>query len=163
VAHNVHFRPSVPSEVVSAPVELSLRLPAEILEDLVHRATPRLTVQVGDDGIARLRWASYPAWGHLEVDVRVVGTALWFTPRALVLRRKRWALPARMPIYPIVLPDVPNGLVITQVKLQSRSVLVHALLPKWHADMPLGRLEDIVAQLSSRSGVLNLARSAWSG
>ncbi|HME47179.1 hypothetical protein [Mycobacterium sp.] len=163
VLHNVHFRPSVPSEIVAAPVELTLKLPAEILEDLVGQAAPRLAVEVGDDNTARLRWARYPAWGHLEVEVRVVGTALWLTPRALVVRRKRWALPARMPIYPIGLPDIPNGLVITRVRLQSRSVLVHGLLPEWHTDMPLGRLEDIVSQLSTRGGVLNLARSAWPG
>jgi hypothetical protein len=163
VLHNLHFRPSVPSEIVAAPVELSLRLPAEILEDLVTQATSRLTVEVGHDGTARLRWARYAAWGHLEVDVRVVGTALWLTPRAMVLRRTRWSLPAKMPIYPIVLPDIPNGLVITKVTLQSRSVLVHGMLPEWHTDMPLGRLEDIVAQLSSRSGVLNLARSPRPG
>jgi hypothetical protein len=163
VLHNVHFRPSVPSEIVAAPVELTLRLPAEVLEDLVRHATPRLVVEVGEDGTARLRSARYPALGHLEVEVRVVGTALWFTPRALVVRGRRWSLPTKVPIYPIDLPDIPNGLVITQVKLQSRSVLVFGLLPEWHTDMSLGRLEDIVSQLSSRSGVLNLARAAWPG
>lgn len=163
VLHNVHFRPSGRSELVAAPVELTLKLPAGILEDLVHQATPRLAVEVGDEGTARLRWARHPGWGHIEVDVRVVGTALWLTPRALVVRRNRWALPGRMPVYPIVLPDIPNGLVITKVKLQSRSVLVYGLLPEWHTEMPIARLEDIVSQLSSRGGVLNLARSAWPG
>lgn len=160
VLHNVHFRPSVPSELVAAPVEFSLKLPAEVLEDSVRRAVPRVAVEVGGDGTARLRLARRPGWGHVEVEVRVVGTALWLTPRAVVLARKRWALPARMPLYPVGLPDVPHGLLITKVKLQSRSVVVHGLLPEWHVDMPLGRLEDIVSQLSSRGGVLNLARSA---
>jgi hypothetical protein len=160
VLHNVHLHPSVPSEMVAAPVELTLKLPAEILEDLVHQATPRLAVEVGEDGTARLRWGRHPALGHVEVDVRVVGTALWLTPRALVVRGRRWALPGKTPIYPIDLPEIPHGLLITRVKLQSRSVLVHGLLPEWHTDMPLGRLEDIVSQLSSRSGVLNLARSS---
>ena len=163
VLHNVHLRPSAPSEMVAAPVELTLRLPADILEELVNSAPSRLTVEVGDDGTARLRSARHQGWGHVEVDMRVVGTALWLTPRAVVVGGKRWALPGKMPIYPIELPDIPHGLVITKVRLQSRSVLVHGLLPEWHTDMPLGRLEDIVAQLSSRSGVLNLARSAWPG
>jgi hypothetical protein len=163
VLHNVHLRPTAPSEMVAAPVELRLKLPADILEELFNAATPRLAVEVGDDGMARLRSARHPGWGHVEVEVRVVGTALWLTPRTLVVGRTRWPLPGRMPIYPIELSDIPNGVVITKVKLQSRSVLVHGLLPEWHADMSLGRLEDIVAQLSSRSGVLNLARSAWPG
>jgi hypothetical protein len=158
VLHNLHLRPSVPSEIVAAPVELTLKLPAETLENLVDQATPRLTVEIGDDGTARLRSPRYPDWGHLEVEVRVVGNALWLTPRALMVRRKRWALPGKVPIYPIDLPDIPNGMLITRVKLQSRSVLVYGLLPEWRTDMPLGRLEDIVGQLSSHSGVLNLAR-----
>ena len=163
VLHNFHLRPTAPSEMVAAPVELTLKLPAEVLEELINDSTPRLTVEFGDDSTARLRSARHPGWGHVEVDVRVVGTALWLTPRGLVVGRTRWPLPGKLPIYPIELPDIPNGLVITQVKLQSRSVLVHGLLPEWRADMALGRLEDIVAQLSSRTGVLNLARSAWPG
>ncbi|MBV8350483.1 MAG: hypothetical protein JOZ49_24140 [Mycolicibacterium sp.] len=163
VLHNVHLRPGAPTEMVAAPVELKLKLPAEIFEDLVRAAQPRLTVEVGDDGTARLRSARHPGWGHVEVDVRVVGTALWLTPRAVAAGRTRWPLPGKMPIYPIELPGIPNGLVITEVQLQSRSVLVHGVLPEWHADMPLGRLEDIVFQLSSPSSVLNLARSAWPG
>jgi hypothetical protein len=38
--------------------------------------------------------------------------------------------------------------------------LIQGLLPEWHIDLPVSRLEDIVAQLSARSGILNLARSA---
>jgi hypothetical protein len=160
VASNVHFRPGATSEIVAAPVELSLMLPARVLEELVVAASPQFTAEIGDDGVVWLRWARKPAWGHLEVDIRIVGTALWLQPRALVVGGRRMGLPARLPIYPIELPDLPKGLLITKVDVRPGAVLIHGLLPEWRFDLPLSRLEDIVAQLSARSGILNVARSA---
>ena len=160
VASNVHFRPGTTSEAVAAPVELSLKLPADVLEELVAQASPQFTAEIGDDGVARLRWARRPGWGHLEVDIRIVGTALWLQPRALVVGGRRMGLPARLPIYPVELPDLPRGLLITKADIRPGAVLLYGLLPEWHMDLPLSRLEDIVAQLSARTGILNLARSA---
>jgi hypothetical protein len=160
VLSNVHFRPGATSEVVAAPVELSLKLPADVLEELVAQATPQFTAEIGDDGVVRLRWARRPGWGHLEVDIRIVGTALWLQPQALVVGGRRVGLPARLPIYPVELPDLPKGMLITKVHVRPGAVLIYGLLPKWRIDLPVSRLEDIVTQLSSRSSILNLARSA---
>ncbi|HEY7053950.1 MAG TPA: hypothetical protein VH496_17730 [Mycobacterium sp.] len=159
VLSNVHFRPGATSEVVAAPVELSLMLTADVLEELVAKASPQFTVELGDDGVVRLRWARRPGWGHLEVDVRIVGKALWLQPRAVVVGGRRMGLPARLPIYPVELPDLPRGLLITQVDVRPGALLLYGLLPEWHIDLPLSRLEDIVAQLSARTGILNLART----
>ncbi|MGB8503092.1 hypothetical protein [Mycobacterium sp.] len=160
VLSNVHFRPGATSEIVAAPVELSLKLPAEVLEDLVAHASPQFIAHIDDDGVVRLRWARRPGWGHLEVDIRIVGTALWLQPRALVVGGRRLGLPARLPIYPVELPDLPNGLLITNVDVRPSCVLLYGLLPEWQMDLPLSRLEDIVSQLTARSGILNLARTA---
>ncbi len=160
VLSNVHFRPGATSEIVAAPVELSLKLPAEVLEELVEHASPQFIAHIDDDAVVRLRWRRRPGWGHLEVEIRIVGTALWLQPRALVVGGRRLGLPARLPIYPIELPDLPNGLLITKVDVRPGWVLLYGLLPEWQMDLPLSRLEDIVAQLSARSGILNLARSA---
>jgi hypothetical protein len=159
VMSNVHFRPGVTSELVAAPVELSLKLPAASLEDLVAQAAPQFTAQIGDDGVVRLRWARRPGWGHLEVDVRVVGTALWLQPQALVAAGRRLGLPPRLPVYPVELPNLPSGLLVTKVEVRPGWVLLYGLLPEWHMDLPLSRLEDIVAQLSARTGILDLART----
>jgi hypothetical protein len=160
VASNVHFRPGATSEVVAAPVELSLMLSAGVLENLVEQASPQFMVELGDDGVVRLRWRRRPGWGHLEVDIRIVGTALWLQPQAVVVGGRRMGLPARLPIYPVELPDLPKGLLVTKVDVRPGAVLIYGLLPEWHIDLPLSRLEDIVSQLSARSGILNLARSA---
>lgn len=160
VLNNVHFRPGATSEVVAAPVELSLKLPAHVLEELVAHASPQFTAHIDDDAVVRMRWARRPGWGHLEVEIRIVGTALWLQPRALVVGGRRMGLPARLPIYPVELPDLPNGLLVTKVDVRPSCVLLYGLLPEWQMDLPLSRLEDIVSQLSGRAGILNLARTA---
>lgn len=160
VLNNVHFLPGATSLMMAAPVELSLKLPVEVLEELVEHASPQFIAHIDDDGVVRMRWARRPRWGHLEVDIRIVGTALWLQPRALVIGARRMGLPARLPIYPIELPDLPNGLLITKVDVRPSCVLIYGLLPEWQMDLPLSRLEDIVTQLSGRTGILNLARSA---
>src|SRR6478735_7868103 len=55
--HNVHMRPTAPPMLVAAPVELTVDVPAAALDDLFRWAAPRLSGQVGGDGIARLRLA----------------------------------------------------------------------------------------------------------
>ena len=160
VLRDVHFRPSTQSQLAAAPLELSLKLPSAMLQDLVRQAMPWLIAEIGTDGIARLQWARRPSWGHLELDVRAVGAALWLKPRTVVLGQRRWTLPDRVPVYPVGLPDLPNGLLITRVTVAPGAVMLYGLLPQWQTDLPLKRLEDIVGQLSARSGVLNLARRA---
>ena len=54
VLNNVHFRPRATSEVVAAPVELSLMLPADVLEELVALASPQFSAEIGDDAVVRL-------------------------------------------------------------------------------------------------------------
>jgi hypothetical protein len=158
VLHNVHLRPTVPPVLVAAPVELTLELPAAVLDDLFRWAAPRVAGDVGPDGIARLRWARRPTMGHLEVDARLDGSTLWLRPRGLTLRRKRWTLPARTPAYPVRLPELPHGLQLTGVSFAPGLLRLTGRLPEWRMDVPRRRLEDIVNQLSAVGRPLNLTR-----
>jgi hypothetical protein len=158
VLHNVHLRPNVPPVLVAAPVELSLELPAAVLDDLFRWVAPRVAGDVGPDGIARLRWARRPTMGHLEVDARLDGSTLWLRPRGLKLRRKRWTLPARTPAYPVRLPELPHGLQLTGVSFAPGLLRLSGRLPEWRMDVPRARLEDIVNQLSAVGRPLNLTR-----
>ncbi|BBX74565.1 hypothetical protein H7H78_07825 [Mycobacterium shinjukuense] len=152
VLENVHIRPGVPPQVVAAPVALTSALPAEIFDDVLRQATPRLRGELGEDGTARLRWARQPRWGGLEVDVDAVGTtsgtSLWLRPRAVVTGRRRWTLPARTPGYRVPLPELPNGLLITDVSLGTDSLQLSALLPEWRIEIPLRQLENLLTRLS---------------
>ncbi len=157
VLHNVHIKPSAPPVLVAAPVELTLEMPAALLDDLFVGAAPRLSGEVGADGIARLRLARRPMAGHLEVDARLDGTTLWLKPRGLVIRQSRWTLPRRTPAYPVRLPELPHGLQLTGISFAPDRVLLSGTLPEWRMDMPRKRLEAILSQLSVVGVPLNLS------
>lgn len=151
VLRNVHLRPGMPPLVVAAPIELSSTLSAQIVDEAVRQAVPQLRSQLCEDGTARLRWARRPGWGCLEVDVDVVGTVagaiLCLQPRALRTGRRRWRLSSRIPAYQVPLPDLPHGLLVTQVGVGLDSLRLSALLPQWHMELPLRYLEDFITQL----------------
>jgi hypothetical protein len=154
--HNVHFRPGVPPILVAAPVDLSVELPAEAVTELVQDAAPDLIVEIRDDATAYLRWARRPQMGTLVADVEVARSSIWLKPRAVVVKGKRLRLPARTPDYPLGLPDLPRGFLITDVRLGPGSLHVTGLLPEWRMELPLTRLEDIITRLSE-GGLLNLS------
>ncbi|MGO8940451.1 MAG: hypothetical protein ACLP3C_28650 [Mycobacterium sp.] len=163
VLRNVHIRPGVSPLVIAAPVELSTELPAKVFDDMLRQAAPRLHAQLNADSTAQLRWARRPGLGSLEVDVDVVGTTLWVRPRALLTgltKERRWKLPGRTPAHPVPLPDLPHGLLVTDVALGADSLQISALLPEWRMDLPLRHLEDVISQLSQ--GALSFAwPSLW--
>lgn len=148
VLHDFHFRGNLlPTELVAAPVELTVEVPAPALDELFRWAAPRLAGEVGPDGVARLHLAKRRGTGHVEVDARLDGSTLVVTPRAVV-RRRRWALPARTPSYRVPVPELPHGLALTSVEFAPGIVRLTGILPDWRIDMPRARLEDILGQLS---------------
>lgn len=162
VLRNVHIRPGVPPLVVAAPAELSIELPKDLFDDVLEQAAPRVRSESGQDGTARLRWARRPGWGGVEVDADVVGTTLWLRPRTLVTGQRRWKLPARTPAYQVQLPELPHGLMITDVQLALDTLQLSGLLPEWRMELPLRALEDLITQLSQ--GALSFSwPSLWWG
>ncbi|MBV9515450.1 MAG: hypothetical protein JO280_15645 [Mycobacteriaceae bacterium] len=157
--HNVHLRPGTPPVLVAAPVELSLQLPASLLRELVKWAMPRFTGEIGDDGVARLYWARQPAFGNLEIDARLDGSTVWLKPRGVAVMGRRLPLPARAPAYPVRLPNLPHGLQLTGVTFGAGSLRLSGTVPEWRMDIPRARLEDIIGQLSSMGGALNLTKA----
>jgi hypothetical protein len=158
VLRNVHLRPAAPPVLVAAPVDLTVELPAETLDELFRLAAPRLTGEVGPDGVARLRLARRPGLGHLEVDAVLDGSTLWLRPRGLVLRRKRVPLPDRTPGYRIAIPELPHGLTLTDISIEPDTLCLSGSLQEWRIDVPRTRLEDVINQLSVVGRPLNLTR-----
>ncbi len=148
VLHDVYITPTAPPVLVAAPVELTVDVPAPALEALFGWAAPRLGGDVGPDGVARLHLAKRRGSGHVEVDARLDGSTLWVKPRAVV-RRRRWALPARTPSYPVRLPDLPHGLQLTTVEFAPGLVRLTGTMPQWRMDVPRTRLDDVIAQLGA--------------
>lgn len=158
VLHNVHLRPAAPPVLVAAPVDLTVELPASTLDDLFGLVAPRLSGEIGEDGIARLRLARRPALGHLEVDTLLDGSTLWLKPRGLVLGRRRMRLPGRTPAYPVHLPELPHGLQLTDISFRPDMLCLSGTLQEWRVDVPRTRLEDVITQLSVVGRPLNLTR-----
>jgi hypothetical protein len=158
VLHNVHLRPAAPPVLVAAPVELTVELPTDALDELFRLVAPRLTGEIGPDGIARLRLAGRPALGHLEVDAVLDGSTLWLRPRGLMLGRRRLGLPHRTPGYRVQLPDLPHGLQLTDISIEPDKLCLSGTLEEWRIDVPRTRLEDVINQLSVVGRPLNLTR-----
>lgn len=156
VLHNVHLRPGVPPVLVAAPVEVSMDISTHALDDVFSDALPRLSGHVDDDGVARLRWARRPGLGSVEVDVRLDGSTLWLHPRAVRTRRRRWSLPDRTPSYPVRLPELASGLTLTSLSFSPGVLHLTGSLPEWRAEVPRGRIEDVLTQLSAVGLPLNL-------
>lgn len=154
---NVHLRPGAPPVLVAAPVDVSVELPTSVLDEVFRSGMPRLAGEVGPDAVARLRWARRPALGSLEVGARLDGSTLWVKPHRLVLRRRRWQLPGRVPAYPVQLPALPHGLRLTGLTFGPGSLQLTGTVPEWRLDIPRAGLEDLLNQLNSVGrGTLNL-------
>lgn len=157
VLHNVHVRPSAPPVLVAAPVDLTLDIHSTALDDLIRWAVPRLSADIGADGIPRVRLAGRPGWGNLEMAATIDGSTLWLRPQGLMLRRSRVALPSRIPAYPLRLPALPADLNLTGLVFESGLVSVSGTLPQFRQAIPRKVLDDILNQLGGM-GPLNLTR-----
>ncbi len=145
VLHNVHVKPGMPPLLVAAPIEVSLAVSTHALDEVLSGAV--LSGHVDDDGVARLRWARHPGLGSMEVDVRLDGSTLWLQARALRTRRHRWRLPARLPAYPVRLPELASGLTLTSLSLAPGSLRLTGGMAQWRTEMPAARVEDVLARL----------------
>lgn len=158
VLHNVHIRPTAPPVLVAAPVDLTLEVPTQALDDLFVSAAPRLRAEIGTDGVARLHMAHRRWMGDVEVEAKLDGSALWLRPRRVRIGGSRWRLPARTPAYRVRLPEFAHGLQLTGVEFSPGAVRLTGTLPEWRTELPRSRLEDIVTQLDVTGVVLNLSR-----
>lgn len=160
VARDVHLRPGAPPALVADTIELTFDLSAPALDDLLAGAAPRLAGEVGSDGVARLRLARRPSWGHLEVEASIDGSALCLRARRVALGRLSVRVPGRTPAYRVGLPELAHGLQLTALEFTPGVVRVSGTVARWRLDLPRKRLEDMVNQLSVSGMVVNLTRLA---
>ncbi|MBS1694144.1 MAG: hypothetical protein JST91_18180 [Actinobacteria bacterium] len=158
VLHNVHMRPSAPPVLVAAPVDVTLDIATPVAADLLGRLVPRVAAGVDDNGVARLRLARRPRLGSLAVEAGIDGSTVWLRPRDVVLGRTRLPLPARMPAYPVRLPELPHQLILTGVGIEADRVRLSGTVPQWRQAVPRKVLDDIINQLSAVGRPLNLTR-----
>lgn len=143
VLRNVHVRPGTPPTVVAAPVHLTLDVPTAALDHLFLMMVPRFTGTVGDDGVARLRWARRPRLGQVEVDADLDGSTLVLKPRAVTVRQRRWQLPPRTPAYRLQMPALPHGLQVTDVQFEPGLLRLSGTLPEWQMELTRRLLDRV--------------------
>jgi hypothetical protein len=144
VLHNVHIRPGAPPTLVAAPVDLTLDVPTEALDDLFGTVVPRLAGTVGDDGVARVRFARHPGWGQVEIDAELDGSTVALRARSVTIAARRWPLPARLPAYRVPLPELPHGVQLTGVRFEPGLLRLSASLPQWRAEFTRRHLEYLL-------------------
>ena len=156
--HNVHVKPGVPPVLVATPLDLTVDVPSAALGLLLRAASPRLSGEVGPDGVARVRLARQRWLGHVEVQARLDGSTLWLTASHVGVGARTWRLPGRTPSYRVQLPELAQGLQLTAVTFGPGVVQVSGTLDRWHLELPPKLLEDMLAQLGITDTVLNFAR-----
>ncbi|BBY89155.1 LmeA family phospholipid-binding protein [Mycolicibacterium tokaiense] len=144
VLHNVHVRPGTSPMLVAAPVELTLDVPTEALDDLVSTMVPLLAGTVGDDGVARLRFARRPGLGQMEIDAELDGSAVALRARSVTIGRRRWPLPASTPAYRMALPELPHGVRLTGVHFEPGLMRLSGLLQQWRMGFTPRHLEYLL-------------------
>ena len=141
VLHNVGIRPSTRPELSAAPVHLRADIPGTVVPEWFAAVAPRLSGDIGDDGIARVFLARRPGWGHVQVVAQLEGSTLWLHPHALVWRRRQLRLPARLPGYRVRLPELPRGLKLTGLDFGPQRIRLSGELAEWR--LPVASLPSI--------------------
>ncbi len=144
VLQNVHVRPGVTPTLVAAPVQLTVDVPTDAVDELCGTLVPRLAGTVGDDGVARIRFARRPGLGHLEIDAELDGLTVVVRARSVSIGRRRWPLPARTPAYRVTLPELPHGLRLTGVHFDAGLLRLSGSLPQWRVQFTRRHLENLV-------------------
>lgn len=145
--NNLHIRPSVPPMLAATPVEVTVEVPSDSLDELIRAAEPRVRTEIGDDGVTRIRLSRFRS-GVIEVDPHLHGNTLWLKPRGLTLGAARVPVPGLAPAYPVRLPELPYGMTLTSVEVGPGVVRVGATLPEWRFDLPRAVLDELINQLS---------------
>ncbi|MEN4449867.1 LmeA family phospholipid-binding protein [Mycobacterium sp. SM3041] len=145
--NNLHIRPSVPPMLAATPVEVTVEVPSDSLDELIRAAEPRVRTEIGEDGVARIRLSRFRS-GVIEVDPHLHGNTLWLKPRGLTLGAARVPVPGLAPAYPVRLPELPYGMTLTSVEVGPGVVRVGATLPEWRFDLPRAVLDELINQLS---------------
>ncbi|QJY48944.1 hypothetical protein [Pseudonocardia broussonetiae] len=148
VCRNVHVRPFPAPVAVAAPVTLEVAVDIAVLAGMLTAARRDWLLEPAGPGLARLRWARRPSWGHVTVTAEVSGTALLVRPRELVVGPRRVRLPSWCPGRRIALPALPRGLRLREVVVDGEEVVLHLAADEWREQVPTGRLEGLLRRLT---------------
>lgn len=159
VAQNVHLRPGLAPTLVASPLTFEAVIAADDLAtwvpDIVGR---RLSVDIGDDAVARVHLRDREHLGAIEIDIRVEGPFLVLDPMTLVAGQRRFNRLRRIP--PFRLPIVaPRNVHVTDVSLGPGEIRVGGHLPEWSESLSVTDVQRFARTLRPDLDVVVLPHS----
>jgi hypothetical protein len=147
VARNVHLRLATTVTLVAAPVEVEATIDQSDLDSWLAHRSSRVAVRLGDDRTVRLELTGRTRLGYLEVEPRIEGDTICFSPRSFVGFGRRLTLPRRLPDVRLRLPGLPRGLRITGVVVGPGELRVLAAIEEWREPLSAPQLLDLARRL----------------
>jgi hypothetical protein len=127
-ACNVHVRPAVSPELVTAPVQWEAHVSAEQVTSWCARLAPALTVTIGEDGV-RVGLAARLPGTRLHLEPFADGRSIRLVPRALQVGQRRLGL--RLPGYSVPLRELSPDVLVTEVELDGHRAIIRGLRTEW--------------------------------
>lgn len=152
---DVRFQSLPMPSVVAGLVDVEITVSAEVVRAKVAELQPDLIVDIGEDSVARVRWASKERWGHLEVEPSVTDDGLVLTPKVLQVAKMRFGAVQRMRPTVVEIPDLPRGLRLTAVEPGPSELVLRGQAERWRENIPVA---DLVGWLATAAATLTLPR-----
>lgn len=119
--HNVHTRPGSRPALVSAPIDLYLRVTADDVAQRIEARVPWLLVEITDSGELRARHRRRSDWGWVGFAVTPTAQGLAANLRTLTVAGRSWRLPSRL--RPILIPlSLPEDARLKEVSAMPESL-----------------------------------------
>jgi hypothetical protein len=161
VCSDVRFQSLPLPTAIAGQVELEITVSAEVVRAKVAEVQPNLIVEIGDDGIVRVRWANRQRWGHIEVVPTVdEEKGLVLSPRVLQVAGMRFGSISRMQPTVVEVPDLPRGLRLTDVQPGPGELVLRGEAERWREKIPV---TDLLGWLATAATTLTLPRFPGSG
>ena len=133
VLHNVHTRAGTRPRLVSAPIDLHLRITEDRLADLVASKRPGLKVEIANENTVRIRPRRRPRLGWAEVTFALDAGRVLAVPVTLALGTWRWRFPRRTKPIPLRF-ELPPDVRLTGIDVVPQAVELRLRIDQRHLD-----------------------------
>ncbi|MET0132308.1 MAG: hypothetical protein ABW215_01805 [Kibdelosporangium sp.] len=141
--------------VVAGSVGVEITVAADVVQAKVAEVQPDLHVDIGDDAVVRIHWASRKRWGHLEVEPSLRADGLLLTPKVLQVKGVRLGAVRRLKPTLVEIPDLPRGLRLTAVEPGPGELVLRGEARQWRENIPV---VELVGWLATAAATFTLPR-----
>ncbi|MDT8916086.1 DUF2993 domain-containing protein [Amycolatopsis sp. PS_44_ISF1] len=143
--------------VIPAEVELRIFVGGDAVRERVAEIRPGIVATPHEDGL-HVRWAKRPGWGRLTLQPSVGPDAVVLTPTILHIGRWRLRAPRRVRPLVLPLPELPNGLRLTGVRMSEDELVLETVADEWPERLSRIPLGDLLGWLTNAALTSTLPR-----